>query len=70
VYSELARGGKRAQKPVEQDLRTQVLQLHREGISASAIAKRLGITLAEIELIVSLASQARAGEQVQIKGKS
>jgi hypothetical protein len=53
VYSELAE--KRNQGAVEEDLHTRVLQLHRQGISASAIAKRLGITLAEIDLIVSLA---------------
>lgn len=63
VYSELARGGQRIQQPEEQDRRTQVLNLHRQGISASAIAKRLGITLAEIELIVTLASQASTGER-------
>ena len=59
VYSELARSGQRVQQPEEQDRRTQVLNLHRQGISASAIAKRLGITLAEIELIITLASQGR-----------
>ena len=53
VYSELAE--KRNQGAVEEDLHTRVLQLHRQGISAPAIAKRLGITLAEIDLIVSLA---------------
>jgi len=63
VYSELARSGPRVQQPEEQDRRTQVLNLHRQGISASAIAKRLGITLAEIELILSLASQASTGER-------
>jgi DNA-binding NarL/FixJ family response regulator len=63
VYSELARSGQRIQQPEEQDRRTQVLNLHRQGISASAIAKRLGITLAEIELILSLASQASTGER-------
>jgi DNA-binding NarL/FixJ family response regulator len=63
VYSELARSGQRVQQPEEQDRRTQVLNLHRQGISASAIAKRLGITLAEIELILSLASQASTGER-------
>jgi hypothetical protein len=62
VYSELARDGKRVQEPEEQDPHTQVLSLHRQGISPSAIAKRLGITLAEIELIISLASQANAGK--------
>jgi hypothetical protein len=61
VYTELAE--KRGQETVEQDLQSRVLQLHRQGISASAIAKRLGITLAEIELIVTLASQAKAGER-------
>ena len=60
VYSELAE--KRVQEPEEQDRRTQVLHLHRQGISASAIAKRLGITLAEIDLIVTLAAQASAGK--------
>ena len=60
VYSELAE--KRVQEPEEQDRRAQVLQLHRQGISTSAIAKRLGITLAEIELIITLASQANAGK--------
>jgi DNA-binding NarL/FixJ family response regulator len=63
VYSELARSGQRVQQPEEQDRRTQVLNLHRQGISASAIAKRLGITLAEIELILSLASQVSTGER-------
>jgi IS30 family transposase len=65
VYSELAahaqqtqhaqKAEKQNQEPVEEDLRTQVLNLHGEGISASAIAKRLGITLAAIDLILSLA---------------
>ena len=63
VYSELARSGQRVQQPEEQDRRAQVLNLHRQGISASAIAKRLGITLAEIELILSLASQASTGQR-------
>jgi DNA-binding NarL/FixJ family response regulator len=63
VYSELAHGAKVVQKEEEQDRHTQVLNLHRQGISASAIAKRLGITLAEIELIVTLASQAKTGER-------
>ncbi len=57
VYSELAE--KRAKKPEEQDVRTRVVQLHRQGISASVIAKRLGITLAEIELIITLANKNR-----------
>jgi DNA-binding NarL/FixJ family response regulator len=61
VYSELAE--QRNQKPDEQDRRTQVLNLHRQGISAAAIAKRLGITLAEIELIVSLASKTNTDER-------
>ncbi len=52
VYSELAE--KRAKEPEEQDVHTRVVQLHRQGISASVIAKRLGITLAEIELIITL----------------
>ncbi|UCF97667.1 MAG: hypothetical protein JSV89_21240 [Spirochaetaceae bacterium] len=55
VYSELAE--KRNQEPVEEDLHTRVLHLHKQGISASAIAKRLGITLAEIELIITLAKR-------------
>ena len=63
VYSELAHGRKGTQVAEEQDRRTQVLNLHRQGISKSAIAKRLGITLAEIELIVTLASQTNAREQ-------
>ena len=63
VYSELARSGQRVQQPEEQDRRAQVLNLHKQGISASAIAKRLGITLAEIELILSLASQASTGQR-------
>lgn len=63
VYSELARSGRRVQEPEEQDRRTQVLNLHRQGISPSAIAKRLGVTLAEIDLIVTLASQANTGER-------
>jgi len=57
VYSELAE--KRGKEPEEQDVHTQVVQLHRQGISASAIAKRVGITLAEIELIISLANKNR-----------
>ena len=60
VYSELAE--KRGQEVTEEDLQSRVLRLHEQGISASAIAKRLGITLAEIELIVTLASQAKAGD--------
>ena len=63
VYSELAHSGKAVQKAEEQDRHTQVLNLHRQGISASAIAKRLGITLAEIELIITLASKANTGER-------
>jgi DNA-binding NarL/FixJ family response regulator len=63
VYSDLARSGKRIENPEEQDRSTQVLNLHRQGISASAIAKRLGITLAEIELIITLASHANTGER-------
>ena len=57
VYSELAE--KRAKEPEEQDVYNQVVQLHRQGISASVIAKRLGITLAEIELIITLANKNR-----------
>ena len=64
VYSELAE--KRGKEPEvegnnqgEQDVHTQVIQLHRQGISASVIAKRIGITLAEIELIISLANKNR-----------
>jgi Mg2+ and Co2+ transporter CorA len=57
VYSELAE--KRTKEPEEQDVHTQAVQLHRQGISAPVIAKRLGITLAEIELIISLANQNR-----------
>jgi hypothetical protein len=63
VYSELAGGGKQVRKEEEQDRHAQVLNLHRQGISASAIAKRLGITLAEIELIITLASQANSEER-------
>ena len=59
VYSELAHSGKAVEKTEEQDRHAQVLNLHRQGISTSAIAKRLGITLAEIELIISLASRAK-----------
>ena len=62
VYSELARNGKRVTEPEEQDRRAQVLNLHRQGISPSAIAKRLGITLAEIELIITLASKSNTGD--------
>jgi transcriptional regulator len=62
VYSELARNGKPVAEPEEQDRQAQVLSLHRQGISASAIAKRLGITLAEIELIITLASKPKSGE--------
>jgi hypothetical protein len=57
VYSELAE--KRGKEPEEQDVHTQVIQQHRQGISASVIAKRLGITLAEIELIITLANKKR-----------
>ena len=60
VYSELAE--KRGQEVAEEDLQSRVLRLHKQGIPASAIAKQLGITLAEIELIVTLASQAKAGD--------
>ncbi|MBN2554194.1 MAG: hypothetical protein JXB06_15560 [Spirochaetales bacterium] len=60
VYSELAE--KRGQEVAEEDLQSRVLRLHEQGIPASVIAKRLGITLAEIELIVTLASQAKAGD--------
>ena len=63
VYSELAHGRKGVQEAEEQDRHTQVLNLHRQGISKSAIAKRVGITLAEIELIVTLASQTNARER-------
>lgn len=63
VYSELAGSGKGMQKADEQDRQSQVLNLHRQGISPSAIAKRLGITLAEIELIITLASQANSGQR-------
>ena len=63
VYSELAHSRTVVQEPDEQDRRTQVLNLHRQGISKSAIAKRVGITLAEIELIVTLASQTDARER-------
>jgi hypothetical protein len=62
VYSELARGGQRLEEPEEQDRHTQVLDLHRQGISPAAIAKRLGITLAEIELIITLASKSNTGD--------
>lgn len=64
VYSELAE--QRGQKMEEEDLQSQVLRLNRQGISASVIAKRLGITLAEIELIISLGAgsmQKNEGEQ-------
>ena len=54
IYSELA--AKRESSMAEEDLQSKVLRLHRQGISASVIAKRLGITLAEIELIISLGS--------------
>ena len=63
VYSDLARSEKRVEIPEEQDRSTRVLNLHRQGVSASAIAKRLGITLAEIELIITLASHASTGER-------
>ena len=63
VYSDLARSGKRIEEPEEQDRSTRVLNLHRQGVPASAIAKRVGITLAEIELIISLASHAKTGER-------
>ena len=55
VYSELA--ARRVREPAEEDLHTRVLRLHGEGISASAIARQLGIALAEIELIISLAGK-------------
>lgn len=57
VYTELAE--KRIKDPEEQDVHTQAVQLHRQGISAPVIAKSLGITLAEIELIISLANKNR-----------
>ena len=63
VYSDLAGGRKQIEKPEEQDRHAQVLSLHRQGFSASVIAKRLGITLAEIELIITLASQVNSGER-------
>jgi DNA-binding NarL/FixJ family response regulator len=59
VYSELR--DKQIAEPEEQDRQTQVLNLHRQGISAAVIAKRLGITLAEIELILSLAAKSGSG---------
>jgi hypothetical protein len=59
VYSELKE--RTVQEPEEQDRHAQVLSLHRQGISASAIAKRVGITLAEIELIITLASKSSTG---------
>lgn len=51
-----------AQKPEEtprkpEELRDQVLRLHAAGLSASMIARRLGITVAETDLIVSLAAR-------------
>jgi transcriptional regulator len=48
-----ARGGGRA------EARAQVVALHEQGISPSMIARQLGITLAEIELILSLAGKSR-----------
>jgi DNA-binding NarL/FixJ family response regulator len=65
VYSELANSRKEVQKGEEQDRHTQVLNLHRQGMSKAAIAKRLGITLAEIELIITLASRMNAGQREQ-----
>jgi Na+/phosphate symporter len=62
VYSDLAE--KRVKKPEEQDIHTRVVRLHRQGISASVIAKRLGITLAEIELIITLANKNRESDKV------
>jgi uncharacterized protein YoxC len=62
LYSELAQSharGTTAQGEQEEDIHTQVAALHEQGISASVIAKRLGITLAEIELILSLAKKER-----------
>jgi DNA invertase Pin-like site-specific DNA recombinase len=49
------KGEEAPRKPEE--LREQVLRLHAAGLSASMIARRLGITLAEIDLIVSLAGR-------------
>jgi hypothetical protein len=63
VYSDLAHSRKGVQEAKEQDRRTQVLNLHRQGISKGAIAKRLGITLAEIDLIITIASQTQTGER-------
>ena len=60
LYSELR--DKQNAEPQEQDRQSQVLNLHRQGISAAVIAKRLGITLAEIELILSLAAKSGAGQ--------
>jgi transcriptional regulator len=52
-----ARGGGRAEARAE--ARAQVVALHEQGISPSMIARQLGITLAEIELILSLAGKSR-----------
>ena len=59
LYSELA--GKRVTEPEEQpeDVHSRVVKLHREGVTPSVIGKRLGITQAEIELILSLAEKNR-----------
>ena len=64
VYSELKRvspGREQADGGGKQptDARQRVVALHAQGVSPSAIARELGITLAEVELIVSLSSRSR-----------
>ncbi len=44
------------------DTREQVLDLHRKGISPSVIAGRVGSTIGEVELIISLQGSRRQGQ--------
>lgn len=65
VYTELKRGAGQdapAAPPVgsRAEARSQVVGLHEQGISASMIARQLGLTLAEIELILSLAGKSHS----------
>jgi DNA-binding NarL/FixJ family response regulator len=51
--------GQAQRAPEKQDIHEQVLRLYQQGVSPAGIARQLGITLAEIELIVSLAGRKR-----------
>lgn len=48
--------------PKRSDVRDQVLELHRKGISPSVIAGRVGSTIGEVELIISLQGSRKQGE--------